>query len=239
MKQKSYPSKEKIAQSYNQVYAEDPYLSDIDSLYEWVLSKLNPGDDDKIVDIACGRGKLSDIGARHGLGIYGIDISLFAIRSKIQQSDGNAYFCVGDGEKLPYAAESFTFATNIGSLEHFLDMDLGLSEMVRILKPGGTAAILLPNSYYLIDIIWKVWRTGWPPSHRQVVERFFTFNEWKSFIEANGLHVIKTLKYNRFLPKNKNELGWYLKFPNRLVEAILGLIIPRNLSYHFLFLCQK
>lgn len=239
MKKRHILDKVEIRTSYDGIYAENSYLSEVDSLYRWVLDVLRPKLKSRVLDIACGTGKLVRIATQRNIVAFGVDISIVALKLALESGSPDHLFCVGDGEKLPFPKECFDYVTNIGSLEHFLDIEGGLREMHRVLKPNGIAAILLPNNYYLVDILWKVLRTGYSPTHKQVVERFATYNEWKDLIEANGFKVNNGYKYNRFFPRNIAELKWYLKFPNRFVEAIIAPLIPRNLSYHFLYICQK
>lgn len=231
-------SKQEVAQAYNQDFASSTHLRDVDALYRWVLGKLNPRESTRLLDVACGLGVLVNYARSYHLTAHGVDLSLTATLLAKNEAPGVS-LCVGDGEGLPYADESFDYATNIGSLEHFLNMKMGLSEMQRVLKKNGTAAILLPNSYYLLDIFWKVWRTGYSINHHQIVERFATYNEWKDLLEDNGFHVQRGYKYNHLLPRTVGDLKWYWLHPKRIVLALVGPFIPKNLSYHFLYVCKK
>jgi ubiquinone/menaquinone biosynthesis C-methylase UbiE len=232
-------NKIEIANSYDRAYSESNHLSDSDSLYRWVLGKLKPKKDKRIIDIACGQGFFLFHAQKRGIKAFGIDISQFAVHSALNLGNKWIKLLVGDGEALPFVDQSFDYASNLGSLEHFVSMDAGLSEMRRVLKDDGQAAIFLPNSYYLFDIIWKVWRTGYSPNHHQIIERFATYNEWKDLIEQNGFIVLKGYKYNRLFPTTLQDWSWYLKFPQRLILALAGPLVPRNLSFHFLFICKK
>jgi hypothetical protein len=91
----------------------------------------------------------------------------------------------------------------------------------------------------LIDIFWKVWRTGYSISHRQIVERFATYNEWKDFIENNHFIVEHGYKYNHLFPTTRADWVWHMKHPKRIILALTSPFIPKNLSYHFLYLCKK
>jgi predicted SAM-dependent methyltransferase len=127
----------------------------------------------------------------------------------------------------------------LGSLEHFSNPSVGLQEIYRILKPAGKAAIFLPNSYYLIDIIRNVICKGYGPSHNQPLERFATINEWKDLIQSTGLRTIKIAKYNILFPKSSEDWKYMKAKPKRLVASLLSPLIPFNLSYSFLYICEK
>ncbi len=48
----------------------------------------------------------------------------------------------GDGLELPYAEDSFDAATNGFGLRNFSDIQKGLQEMVRVVRPGGRVVVL-------------------------------------------------------------------------------------------------
>ena len=52
--------------------------------------------------------------------------------------------CVGDGHALPFRDASFDAATSFAVLEHVKDPRTVVSEMQRVLKPGGRAYIVAP-----------------------------------------------------------------------------------------------
>ncbi|RMF29430.1 MAG: class I SAM-dependent methyltransferase [Chloroflexi bacterium] len=188
--------------------------------------------------MACGEGHLLRFAAARGLVVRGVDFSGKAV-ALARQIVGQEVVVVADGERLPFPERSFDYVTNLGSLEHFASPEQGLLEMHRVLKPRGLAALVLPNSYYLLDIIWHVWRRGYPVSHHQTIERFATAGEWRDLIQAHGFQVIRAYKYNLCLPRSWADLRWYARFPRKLISALLSPLTPFNLSYSFLFICER
>jgi hypothetical protein len=108
--------------------------------------------------------------------------------------------------------------------------------MARVVRPGGKLAILLPNSYYLADVIWWVWRTGYGPSHQQVLEKFATVGEWKDLLTAGGIVVERIYPYNFSFPTVAADWHWYRKRPRRLLNLLIAPLVPTNLAYCFLFI---
>lgn len=230
-------SQKQIRDSYNDVYDSSDYLRDSDTSYRWVLDKLGVEKGTSVLDIACGHGILLKEAELKGLKCSGVDVSISA--AKIASTTcPNSIIIVANGELLPFMDYSFDTITNLGSLEHFIHPEFGIQEIRRALKPGGKAAILLPNSYYLVDLILKVWRKGYGPNHRQILERFATVNEWKDLIEANGLKVNAIYKYNFFLPRTRSDWTWFIKHPRRLIPPLFRLFIPFNFSFSFLYVCS-
>jgi ubiquinone/menaquinone biosynthesis C-methylase UbiE len=221
---------------YNKQYKAQG-IRDADALYIWILSLLNIKENQKVLDVSCGEGILEYCAERKKISIIGLDFSSSALeiaRSRITK----IRLALGDGEMLPFQDETFDYVVNLGSLEHFLHPERGLTEVARVLKKDGVACFLLPNSYYVLDIM-RLMLTGQGPHHYQPLERFATKLEWQNSIEEYGFKVIKTFKYNTRLPASKGDIRWYFKRPKRLIMLLTNWFIPFNLSYSFVFICQK
>ena len=227
-----------VAATYDELYEQSGELRESDGFYHWVLDQLAPRRGASLLDVACGEGHLVRLARQRGLLAVGVDFSRLAAIAAGRNADLGVAG-VADGERLPFAAGSLSYVTNMGSLEHFIHPLEGVREMRRVLQPGGQAAILLPNSYYLIDILWHVWRTGYSVSHRQVVERFATRHEWRDLLEEGGLKVRRTYKYNYRFPRSRDDWHWYRQHPRKLLYLLTAPFIPFNLSYSFLFICDR
>jgi len=227
-----------IAKTYNRYFLESNRLKETDAFYLWVLNRLQVKQGKQLLDIACGEGNLGRISAARGLKTFCIDISSEALKVSRHNTPTNQ-INIADGQSLPFPSASFDYATNLGSLEHFTNPNLGLAEIYRVLRVSGKAAILVPNSYYLVDILWTVLRTGYPPSHDQLIERFATYHEWRNLIEAANLCVDAGYKYNFAFPRSWDDVLWYLDRPRKLLNLSVAPFIPFHLSYSFLFIVSK
>jgi ubiquinone/menaquinone biosynthesis C-methylase UbiE len=229
--------REQIIHSYDEKHAlTNQFLPD-EGLYRWVLKLCQLQRGMNLLDVACGMGMMVREGIKNGLKCQGVDISYQAIKRGRKELNLDS-ISVADGERLPYPEHSFDIVTNIGSLEHFISIEDGLNEMRRVAKKDGTVAIYLPNSYYLIDVLWEVGRTGYGPTHSQIIERFATFGEWRDLIEAHGLSVKKARGYNFRFPRTRKDWKFVAQRPQRLLKALSSIFIPFNLSYSFLFICS-
>ena len=232
------PTLAEVSQAYDARFAQGD-LQESQTFYRWVLRCLGPQPGASLLDVSCGAGRLlSEAKARCQVHGSGIDISSVALRFARRQAPASS-LTRSDGVELPFREAAFDCITNLGSLEHYTDIPRGVQEMVRVLKPGGRAAILLPNSYYLGDILWLVWRTGRGPSHQQRLERFATLVEWRELLEAGGFRLERAYPYNFRFPRTRADWRWYRRYPRKLLNLLLAPAVPFNLAYCFLFIVRK
>src|SRR5258707_717437 len=105
--------------------------------------------DGRVLDLCCGTGDLAFSLARNGKArITGADFShtmLVRARAKaVVEANGSAPlpFFEADALRLPFADGSFDLITTAFGFRNLANYEAGLREMFRVLKPGGTVAIL-------------------------------------------------------------------------------------------------
>jgi len=98
--------------------------------------------DARVLDVGCGTGDLSiELFENTAAEVTGIDFCgpmLKLAKSKAHQLQ----FIEGDALNLPFAEASFEGLTIGFALRNLADVDRGLRELLRVLKPNGVAAIL-------------------------------------------------------------------------------------------------
>jgi SAM-dependent methyltransferase len=226
--------------AYNQLHQHpDTWLLHRCSLARWLLNLIHPRPGSSLLDVACGDGTLIAAARAVGLTCYGIDLSDQAVRLA-HQALGETRVATGDGETLPFPDDTFDYVTNIGSLEHFLNMACGVREMARVLKSGGLACILLPNAFGLTWSVWQAWRTGdLADDGHQPLQRFATRAAWQALLETNGLQVRRLVGYEQTWPRSTAERRFYLSRPKEFILLLLSPLIPTNLARFFVFLCTS
>ena len=100
----------------------------------------------RVLDVACGTGDLSRVLARAGAAsVIGLDFCrpmLEIARHKAADDDRTLLFVEGDALRLPFADGAFDVVTIAFGLRNLAGVEEGLQELLRILKPGGRAAVL-------------------------------------------------------------------------------------------------
>jgi len=110
-----------------------------------IVKKTNPT---TILDIATGTGDLAiNLTQTSATSVIGLDISegmLNVGRKKIEKLNlGNTVKMVlGDSENMPFDNDSFDAITVAFGVRNFEDLEKGLSEIYRVLKPNGTFVVL-------------------------------------------------------------------------------------------------
>lgn len=96
------------------------------------------------LDLCCGTADLTIELARHTQ-VIGCDFChpmLVLGHQKVRNTDHRAYLTEGDALRLPFAEGQFDAVTIAFGLRNLAHVEGGLSEMRRVLKPGGRVAIL-------------------------------------------------------------------------------------------------
>lgn len=222
---------------YNDIYLHEGILLR-DSFYLWLVSLLRPEPGRLLLDISCGQGRLVRFAQEKGLRAIGMDFAEDGVRIGIRHESPESGWSVADGERLPVATGSVDYVTHIGSLEHYQDPQAGIAEIRRILKPGGAACILLPNTFGLFGNIKHVAATGEVFDDGQPLQRYNTRQGWQQMIRAGGLAPYRVLKYEREWPRTLPDLWWYLKSPPKIARLFAAWFIPLNLANCLVYLCR-
>ena len=109
---------------------------------------LLAGNPRSVLDVATGTADLAIAIAKAGVGaVTGVDISekmlaIGRIKTAGQDISGSIALQVADAAALPFADNTFDAVTVAFGVRNFEDLRAGLTEMKRVLRPGGTLLIL-------------------------------------------------------------------------------------------------
>lgn len=114
-----------------------------------LVAYTEPRAGDRVLDVATGTADVAVAFARDARagGIAGVDLSpgmLEVAREKLARLglEGRVALRAGDALALPFDDGSFDVVTIAFGLRNLPDYALGVSEMARVLKPGGRAVVL-------------------------------------------------------------------------------------------------
>jgi demethylmenaquinone methyltransferase/2-methoxy-6-polyprenyl-1,4-benzoquinol methylase len=100
---------------------------------------VRPGD--LVLDAACGTGDLALACVRAGGRVTGLDFSEPMLERALQKAP-ELEWVRGDVLSLPFADGSFDAATIGFGIRNVADLEAGLRELARVLRPGGRLAVL-------------------------------------------------------------------------------------------------
>jgi demethylmenaquinone methyltransferase / 2-methoxy-6-polyprenyl-1,4-benzoquinol methylase len=181
---------------------------------ERAVDRVNVGPGSDALDVCCGTGDLA-LALRRRIGpdgrVVGCDFSepmLDLARQKSGEEGLAVEFGWADALDLPYGDKSFDAVTVGFGARNLADLEKGLSEMARVLRPGGRLAILeitrpqrepLSTFYSLwfdrmVPVLGAV--AGDPDAHRSLPESVRSFPEPEALaamIDGAGFNEIRWL----------------------------------------------
>jgi len=103
------------------------------------LAEIGPGA--KVLDVATGTGDLAIEAASRGAEVIGSDFSE-GMLERARAKAPSIRFEQGDALGLTYADDTFDAATVGFGARNFADLEQGLREMTRVVRPGGKVVVL-------------------------------------------------------------------------------------------------
>jgi len=214
----------------------------------------------KVLDVGCGSGAFLKELRDMGFDVTGVDISqgMLAASRKRLGVEGHksirVHLVPGDIECLPFQREEFDLVICIGVVGYLFQDEQALSEIYRVLKPGGHLLIYLSNVYSLfnIDFVFRqraksflklrskegnclsipeyALEMKWAKDH----EKFFykAYNPWKyeRVLATHGFKLISAItfgfEFRRFRRLHLLPASWFDKIELSLERLIHRYNIP-------------
>lgn len=121
------------AESFQPISRFDQFLSKY--RYSRVFKVLPEASGQSVVDMGCGKGELVHLLRSQGFDAWGIDLQR-----------GDKILAGNLNQPLNLHSNSVDFVTSLANIEHLEHPDVNLSEMYRILKPGGKLVLTTPST---------------------------------------------------------------------------------------------
>ena len=108
-----------------------------------VRERLSSPSEARVLDVACGTGDLSlTLFETTGAGVVGTDFCRPMLAIAANKVAGRVRLIEGDALDLPFQDGTFDVATIAFGLRNLSNVENGLKELSRVLKPGGWVAVL-------------------------------------------------------------------------------------------------
>ncbi|MDO8287789.1 MAG: class I SAM-dependent methyltransferase [Parvibaculum sp.] len=174
----------------------------------------------RVLDVGCGTGLNAHMLRNMGHAVVGIDLSPVAIE-KLRAAGFEGHVCdVIDG--LPFQAASFDYIYASEVIEHVSDTERFLSELGRVLRPGGTLLLSTPNSAFwpfrLLGLLGQTLTEMQHPGHL----RFFSKKSLERSIRDAGFDDVQM-----------SARHIYLVLPDALGRALSWLLKPLGFEREF------
>lgn len=102
---------------------------------------LHLGETDRFLDIGCGLGEALEHATLLAAGVAGVDPSP-AMVERASRRVPSAIIEVGSAESIPFPDSEFTAVLVLASLHHWADRSAGITEVGRVLGPGGRVLVV-------------------------------------------------------------------------------------------------
>jgi ubiquinone/menaquinone biosynthesis C-methylase UbiE len=172
-----------------------------------LVDLAQPQPDWRVLDVATGTGHTAFAFASYVSEIIGIDLTpqMLAEAEKLAAGKGitNVRFVEANIHELPFDDETFDdeqfdLVTCRRAAHHFADIDEALSEMVRMLKPGGLLLIddrSIPEDDFVDGVMNRL---DW--LHDESHVREYRPSEWQTMLIAARTDMIVLETYTRHRP---------------------------------------
>lgn len=159
------------------------------SLYPVMLEQLFRLPFHTALDLGCGTGELMNriLLRDSGKILTGIDLSENMLREAKAKLGNRALLLLGDSERLPFGGGSFDVVFCNDSFHHYPAPDRVLSEIRRVLKPGGT--------FLMCDC--------WHPAAGRAVINFYMRHSREGDVRIYSEHEMRKL-----LSRHFSEIRW-------------------------------
>jgi 2-polyprenyl-3-methyl-5-hydroxy-6-metoxy-1,4-benzoquinol methylase len=129
---------------------------------EWIIRHKKGG---KLLDVGCAQGVFLSVCSESGFEAYGVEPSIHTYKVAIENvPEGKVYNNTLSEAGLPESF--FDVVTLFNTIEHLADPKGVVSEVKRILKPGGIFVVETPDAgHWMARIFGRRWIHFMPPDH--------------------------------------------------------------------------
>ncbi|MDZ7369674.1 MAG: class I SAM-dependent methyltransferase [candidate division KSB1 bacterium] len=201
-------------------------------LIEQVAARHSGG---RVLEVGCGAGWELLHWVRCGMRATGLDLSETALalaRKNFEHNGLEATFRHGSAEKLPFSDNSFDVVASLGVLHQTESTQKAVSEIYRVLRPGGEAVITLYYKYSWKILLTKLGRVNFEFAHEDApITRLYNKKELRELL-SQFKHVDIFLDYIRATPSpRRGFLAGLYNYGFRPLYNLLPKFIRRQFGH--------
>lgn len=185
----------------------------------------------KMLDVGSGRGDFLVEAAVLGYNVSGVELNpenIIISKKKIEERSLSAEIINSNAESLPFADSTFGFVNCSEVTEHVEDPVKVLSEIYRVLIPGGVAYISFHNRYGYKDQHFNMVGINWLP--RFLADKIcIKTTKIKNYNKRSGHQLLGEMHYYTY-----SQIKKILTHQNFIITDIRELRISASVKNHLL-----
>jgi SAM-dependent methyltransferase len=194
-----------------------------------------------VLEVGCGAGVDLARFAKGGAQVVGVDLTESAValaRANFAQQGLAGRFEVANGERLPFADNTFDLVYAHGVLQYTAAPQALVDECYRVAKPGGEAIFQVYNRVSWLNALSKLMKVGLEHDDAPVLLKF-SEREFRSLLSRfREVRIVP----ERFPVKSRLHGGWKGTLYNGLFVGTFNALprsLVRRFGWHLLAFCKK
>jgi ubiquinone/menaquinone biosynthesis C-methylase UbiE len=195
----------------------------------------------RVLEVGCGAGVDLVRFAKGGARVTGVDVADSAIslaRENFRHQGLPVALCVGNGEQLPFPADTFDFVYAHGVVQYTGGDRALVDECRRVLKPDGTAFFQVYNRVSWLHALSRVMKVGLEHEDAPVLRKYSP-GEFRRLLR--GFSSVRVVP-ERFPVRSRLHGGWKGAIYNNVFVGTFNAIprpLVRRFGWHLLAFCRK
>ena len=166
--------------------------------FDWVIPFADLADKD-VLEIGVGQGTHAQLLASHCRSFTGIDLTIAATgmtARRLKLRDCAGHVLQMDAERMAFSGDNFDYIWSWGVIHQTADTRQALSEMHRVLRPGGRCSVMVYYrswwNYRVSALVRGAWRGQWRKGRSLhhvsqsatdgAIARYYKPREWRAVV---------------------------------------------------------
>ena len=189
-----------------------------------IVDLLQPNQNEIILDLGCGTGRLTKDISKKAKKVYGVDYSQEMIHSA-RKDFADIEFSIADAQlSLDYPEQTFDAVFSNAALHWMLEAENVIKNIHKVLKPNGRFVFEMGGNGNIKEVLSSIDKVSKSYQLKDFhLQNFYpSLSQYSSLLEKNGFEVRYALLFNRpTLLEGKNGLAnWVSTFRSNLLNQV-------------------